>query len=100
MSESDGIWGPGTKYGPPMNQLVHDNIKFLEEQLAASREEVRVLKEQNAILIEALRSISKNLNAIKFELDSSVYTLVDDEFEQVFDCRDMADEALAKVGAG
>lgn len=47
-------------------------------------------------LIEALETTSKQLDAIKYELCASVYTLEDGEFGKVFDVRDVADEALLK----
>ncbi len=48
----------------------------------------------------ALRKASKWLDAIKFDLNASVYTLTDDEFEMVFATRDMIDEALEKPSKG
>ena len=45
-------------------------------------------------LLDTLKRISKILDNIEYECNSSVYTLTDDEFSWVFHCRDLADEAI------
>lgn len=48
---------------------------------------------------QALEENSKRLDAIKYELEASVYTLTDDEFGTVFFVRDMLDNTLASTDA-
>ena len=50
-----------------------------------------------AIAVEALGQASKKLDNIKYDLETSVYTLTDEEFETVFWVRDECDRALEKI---
>jgi len=49
------------------------------------------------LAIKVLDLTSRTLNGIKSDLEASVYTLTDDEFEKVYFVRDKADEALATI---
>jgi hypothetical protein len=48
--------------------------------------------------IESLNIIFKTLDNLKYELSGREYTLTDDEMGWVFYCRDVAEEALRKLG--
>lgn len=45
---------------------------------------------------QALISISKVINNLKYECESRLYTLNDDEMGYIFYCRDLADLILRK----
>jgi hypothetical protein len=47
--------------------------------------------------VPAMRRGSRWLDGIKYDLEASVYTLTDDEFETVFSTRDDLDLALAAL---
>jgi hypothetical protein len=47
--------------------------------------------------IPEMRTASEILDSIKYELEASVYTVVDDEFDRVFAARDLLDNALATL---
>lgn len=55
---------------------------------------IESLQAENAKLKETMRIASRWLDNIKYDLEASVYTLEDDEFETVFAARDILDEAL------
>ena len=54
----------------------------------------------NELLLKALEALEKNsklLDGIKSELNASVYTLTDDEFEMVYHVRDLSDIVIAEI---
>jgi hypothetical protein len=59
-----------------------------ETELRQALEAVRVMREE-------MQRASRFLDSIKYELNCSVYTVTDDEFDRVFGARDFLNEALA-----
>jgi hypothetical protein len=74
-------------------QLIEKNILSLNadwNKLIACIKEMR----------EILNKSRNGLDSIKYELDASVYTLTDDEFDVIFGTRDMIDETLNRYARG
>lgn len=47
--------------------------------------------------MDELQSATNRLNNIKYDLESRVYTLSEDEFGTIFFCRDMIDKAITEI---
>lgn len=116
MSDEKPIYCGGCHTHWPSFKAWHDHncqhkLSFSEQQIrthgakkARTEERVKLiieerdqLQEENArmkAVVDAARAGSHLLNNIKFDLDCSVYTLTDDEFETTFYVRDLLDLAL------
>jgi len=57
------------------------------------------LEQALAVAEDVIKNTEKALDSIKYELNASVYTLTDDEFETTFSCRDNLFLALKKIMA-
>lgn len=53
--------------------------------------------EKLKIAIKSLKMISRVLDNIQYELEARVYTCDEDNFTDIFFCRDEADWALRKI---
>ena len=71
----------------------------LREELKSSREQFGPsayrMVEEHMRFKEVIQKSAKALDSIKFELNQSVYTLEDDQFETTFYVRDILQEALS-----
>jgi len=72
---------------------LRSRLEFLEQSVSK-------LESQLKVAVGALELAERRLDGIKYELEASIYTLEDDEFETVFFVRDCAIEALAKIRGG
>lgn len=79
----------------PTSQLESGILKLKHYDIlqAQHTQALELLREARGALSDA----SWKLNSIKYELESSVYTLTDDEFSTVFLVRDCIDETLKSI---